>query len=141
MIKSIRDQLRRDEGEVLHEYKDHLGYSTIGVGRLIDKRKGGGISRRESDFLLENDLAEIAKELDGKLGWWRTLDEVRQGVVLNMSFQMGVEGFLKFRKTIDFIRTGFYTKASNEMLSSEWARQTPERAKRLAKQIITGEWQ
>jgi len=36
----LEQQLRRDEGEVLHEYKDSLGYSTIGIGRLIDKRKG-----------------------------------------------------------------------------------------------------
>jgi lysozyme len=44
MREHLIAHLRREEGEVLHVYKDHLGYLTIGVGRLIDKRKGGCIS-------------------------------------------------------------------------------------------------
>ena len=37
-------QLRREEGSIPHAYQDHLGFWTIGVGRLIDERKGGGLS-------------------------------------------------------------------------------------------------
>jgi lysozyme len=48
MVANIAEQLRRDEGEVLHAYQDKYGYWTIGVGRLIDARKGGGISVEES---------------------------------------------------------------------------------------------
>jgi GH24 family phage-related lysozyme (muramidase) len=33
---NIYKQLKRDEGEVLHAYKDSLGYWTIGIGILID---------------------------------------------------------------------------------------------------------
>ena len=44
MIENLTDQLRRDEGCVLHAYPDHLGFLTLGIGRLIDRRKGGGIT-------------------------------------------------------------------------------------------------
>lgn len=37
----IKKQLIRDEGNVPYAYSDSLGYLTIGVGFLIDKRKGG----------------------------------------------------------------------------------------------------
>ncbi len=49
LAQSITQQLRRDEGEVLHAYQDSLGYWTIGIGVLIDKRKGGGITKAESE--------------------------------------------------------------------------------------------
>lgn len=45
--------LETDEGRVPHAYQDHLGYWTIGVGHLIDKRKGGGLTPDEVDYLLE----------------------------------------------------------------------------------------
>lgn len=63
MRAELTKQLRRDEGEVLSAYQDHLGYWTIGVGRLIDKRKGGGLTSEESDYLLGNDIDKRDKEL------------------------------------------------------------------------------
>lgn len=138
---SLTQQLRRDEGEVLHAYQDHLGYWTIGIGRLIDQRKGGGISAEESAYLLANDIAVRIAALRQKLDWFDELDEARQGVLVNMAFQMGVEGLLGFRNTLAMVRAGDYAGAASGMLSSLWANQTPERAKRLAEQMRTGEWQ
>lgn len=137
----LTKQLRRDEGEILHAYQDHLGYLTIGVGILIDERKGGGITPAESAWLLGNRIDGRLVELDRRLPWWRKLDEARQGVLLNMSFQLGVDGLLKFKQTLNLIERGEYEAASVEMLDSDWAKQTPERAKRLAEQMKTGVWQ
>lgn len=61
--------------------------------------------------------------------------------LLNMAFQMGVDGLLGFKNTLELIRTGSYEKAAEGMLSSLWAKQTPARAKRLAVQMRTGVWQ
>lgn len=133
-------QLRRDEGEVLHAYQDHLGYWTIGVGILIDKRKGGGITEEESTYLLNNRIAEKEKELLARLPWVATLDEARFGALLNMAFQMGVDGLLGFRNTLGLIRNGKYDAAADNMLLSKWATQTPARAKRISEQMRTGLW-
>ncbi|MGB0809972.1 MAG: glycoside hydrolase family protein, partial [Candidatus Puniceispirillaceae bacterium] len=51
-------QLKRHEGLVTHCYQDHLGYNTIGYGRLIEKGMGG-ITEAEADYLLMNDLAKF----------------------------------------------------------------------------------
>jgi lysozyme len=134
-------QLRRDEGEVLHAYRDHLGYLTLGVGRLVDERRGGCITREESAYLLRNDIARKQEELDEKLPWWRQLDPVRQGALTNMAFQLGVTGLCQFKTTLRHIEAGEWLEASASMLESKWARQTPERANRIALQFVTGAWQ
>jgi len=140
MKDELKKQLTRDEGVVEHAYQDHLGYWTIGVGRLVDKRKGGKLRPSEIDFLLENDIADRIAALTAKLPWFTKLDEARQGVLVNMSFQMGVLGLLGFKNTLKMVETGQYENAANGMLQSLWARQTPERAKRLSEQMRTGIW-
>lgn len=137
----IIEQLKRDEGCKLHAYHDHLGYLTIGIGRLIDLRKGGGISQEEAEYLLQNDVQRVTRELIRSLPWFVELDDARKGVLLNMAFQMGIGGLLKFTQTLSLIKQGKYMSASNEMLDSTWARQTPVRAQRLSKQMATGMWQ
>jgi lysozyme len=140
-LERLRRQLIRDEGQVLEAYQDHLGFWTIGVGRLIDGRKGGGISPEEAAYLLDNDISRKAAELDAALPWCRGLDEVRRGVLQNMAFQMGVQGLVKFKTTLGLVQSGSYKQASQQMLKSLWARQTPQRAARLARQMETGVWQ
>ena len=138
-IDKITAMLVREEGEVLSEYKDHLGYSTIGVGRLIDGRRGGGISKEESRYLLANDIKAKAAHARA-YPWFDALDEARQAVVVGMIFQMGSAGFAQFHNTIRKIAEGDYAGASASMLNSKWARQTPERAHRMAAIMKTGCW-
>lgn len=138
-IEAVSTLLAKEEGEVLHAYQDHLGFWTIGVGRLIDRRKGGGITREESRYLLDNDIRrfeQAAQEYD----WYAGLDEARQGVIIGMLFQLGIAGFAQFKRTHSAIAEGRYTEAASHMLVSKWAGQTPERAKRMAKIMRTGEW-
>lgn len=141
MVDNLVDQLRRDEGEVLHAYKDSLGYLTIGVGRLIDPAKGGGISHAESEMLLANDIAAKTIELNAKLPWIVEIDSTRRAALTNMAFNLGVDGLLKFGHTLALIRAGNWDMAADAMLNSLWAQQVGPRAKRLSEQIRTGEWQ
>lgn len=141
MNQKLINQLRDEEGEVLSAYTDHLGYMTIGVGRLIDKRKGGGITREESEILLNNDIQKVSVQLDANLPWWRSLSEARQGVLQGMAFQMGIAGLLGFKNTLQMVQSGDYNNAAKGMLESKWAKQTPARASRMAEQMRTGEWQ
>lgn len=140
MNTEITRLLRGDEGEVLHGYFDHLGYLTLGVGRLIDSRKGGCITAEESAYLLANDIARKTAELDKRLPWWKELDAARKGVLLSMAFQMGVDGLLGFKNTLLLIHAEHYEAAAKGMLNSLWAKQTPERAKRMSEQMRTGSW-
>jgi lysozyme len=137
-------ELRRDEGVIRHEYKDSLGYSTIGVGRLIDKRKGGGLSDDEIDYLLANDIRDTIADLDRELPWWRTLSPARQRVLVNMAFNLGIgserlgTGLLGFKNTLAKIRSGDYAGAAVGMLQSRWASQVKGRADRLAEMMKEG---
>jgi lysozyme len=140
-MSQLTRQLRSDEGEVLHAYQDHLGYWTIGVGRLIDKRRGGGITKEEAAYLLENDIVTRKQELQRRLLWMNKLNEARQGALINMSFQLGVPGLMQFKNTLARIEAGDFEGAAVNMLKSKWASQTPNRAKRIAEQIRTGKWQ
>lgn len=140
-IDNIRDQLKRDEGTVLYAYADSLGYQTIGTGRLIDKRRGGGISQDEADYLLDNDIRQKRAQVIARWPWVAMLDVVRASVLVNMAFQMGVDRLATFTNTLGLIKAGNYSAAATNMLASKWAQQTPARAQRLAKQMTTGAWQ
>lgn len=136
----IEQQLRREEGEKLYAYQDHLGYWTIGVGILIDKRKGGGLRQEESDFILRNRIKLKRAEVYKALPWVEKLNEPRQAVLIGMAFQMGLDGLLGFKNTLAMIKAGDYEGGGKGMLNSLWAKQTPARAKRMSEQMITGEW-
>ena len=136
--KQLTKELRRDEGVVPFAYQDHLGYWTIGVGRLIDKRKGGGLSDAEIDFLLSNDIDRFEKQVIDALPWYSRLDDVRQRVLVNMAFNLGIAGLLGFKNTLAMIERGDYAGAAKGMLASKWAGQVGERAKRLAIMMETG---
>ena len=137
----LKSQLLREEGAESCAYQDSLGYWTIGVGRLIDSRKGGGLSSDEIDFLLENDIKTKTREVLLALPWMPRLSEPRQAVLIGMAFQMGIGGLLKFKRMLGSIEDGQYVEAAEEMVKSRWAMQTPKRAYRMAQQMETGEWQ
>lgn len=134
-------QLKRDEGEKLYAYQDTLGYWTVGIGILIDQRKGGGLRPEESEFIFRNRLKLLDEELARVLPWISKLDPARRGVLLNMAYQMGVIGLLGFKTTLALVEAGKYQEAAAQMLQSKWAKQTPARAQRLSNQMATGEWQ
>ena len=138
-FNKLKEELRRDEGCVLHAYEDHLSYVTIGIGRMIDSRKNGGISEDEAEYLLHNDVNKIATTLDSVIPWWKDLTDNRQRAVLNMSFQLGVNGLLNFKKMLAALEVGDYRKACVEGLNSKWAKEdTPRRAQRVTRMILEG---
>lgn len=134
-VTKLRADLERDEGLKLTPYTDSRGVLTIGFGRNLDNV---GISRTEALYLLDNDITEVCRRLDQFLPWWRTLDDARARALANMAFQMGLGGLLGFRKMLAALKDGHWLAAREEALASAWARQTPERAKRIAQIFATG---
>ena len=137
---TLVEQLMRDEGFVGHVYSDSIGLWTIGFGRLVDVRRGGGISREEGEILLRNDVARTTHSLEAAIPWLDTLDDARRGVLINMAFNLGVAGLLGFRKFMAAMEAGDFEAAAVEMMDSRWAVQVGARAERLRDQVITGEW-
>lgn len=134
----LTEQLERHEGLKLHPYKCTAGKLTIGIGRnLIDK----GISPDEARIMLNHDIDEFWRKLSKELPLVNGLDDVRQNVIVNMAFNLGVRGLLTFKNMINCLAARDYHGAAKEMLNSKWANQVGNRADELAKQMVTGEYQ
>lgn len=144
-VTDIVSQLKRDEGEVLEVYLDSKGIRTAGVGHNLqahdlDWPVGTPITQEQSDLWLNSDIANAKMDLAAKLPWVMYLDPVRQGVLINMCFNIGVNALLGFHHTLTLVQSGDYSGAASAMLQSLWARQVGPRATRLANQMSTGIW-
>jgi lysozyme len=65
------------------------------------------------------------------------LDIGRQQILIEMAYQMGGRGLMKFKRFLAALKEGNFSLASDEMLDSSWARDhTPARAKRLAARML-----
>lgn len=125
-------QLITDEGLRLKPYRCPAGKLTIGVGRNLDDR---GITEAEAMGLLDNDIKDFWARIITQLPWALLAPEPVQEVLVNMAFNLGVQGLLGFKKTLAHLQAGEYELAEMEMLSSEWARQVGARANRLAAMV------
>lgn len=134
-LDRITKQLIRHEGLQLKVYTCPANKLTIGVGRNLEDR---GITENEAKYLLNNDIMQTHNELSCKYPFYDTLYDTRQEVLINMAFQLGLNGLSQFKKTLDFIEKGLYKSASEEMLNSQWAKQTPRRALELSN-LMKGE--
>lgn len=133
-IQQIVEDLKRHECLRLHAYQDHLGYWTIGYGRMIDERKGGGISEAEAEHLLANDIDRIAARLQHERGFRNAPFTVKRALA-NMAFQLGIAGLLSFKRMWRALEQQDYERAADEALDSKWADQTPDRAHEVAEWI------
>jgi lysozyme len=134
-LYNLTEQLKRHEGFVPHAYQDHLGFWTIGYGRLIDKSRNGGITQDEADMLLRADVARVITELHARLSFYERLPDRKKQALANMAFQLGINGLLNFRRMLSAIKDGDWTRARIEALDSRWASQTPARAREIANMI------
>jgi len=134
--EAVVESIKQNEGLSLYCYDDNLGYATIGYGRLIDKERGGGISEDEAMHLLHNDLAVITKRLNAKHPWWSSQPTRVQNFIVELCYQLGVNGFSKFVKAINHLQASNISAAAAEFLDSRWAReQTPNRAQRMVEML------
>lgn len=127
----LQQDLLHDEDLRLQPYKDSLGFWTIGVGHLIDSRRGGGITRKQAFMILSDDIDAKLRVLDIMWPTWRDFPEPVQRAIANMVFQMGVTEVMSFNNMRRALEEGNWEEAANHGLDSLWARQTPKRAKRV----------
>lgn len=128
-------ELRRHEGFRDRVYLDTVGKRTIGYGWNLDSDP---MYREAADLQMKCKLEEIEQRLLLLYDWYPNLSQVRKDVVLNMCYNLGVEGFGKFRQTIWYLQNSRFAEAAQEMLRSRWSEQVGNRARYLANLIETG---
>lgn len=133
----LATQLEIDEGKRKRIYTDTVGKITGGIGRNLTDRP---FSDDEIALMLKNDIAEVEKQLDANLPWWREMSDARQNALANMCFNVGINRLLGFKNSLAAMKSKDYQKAAIEMLDSTWATQVGDRAKRVAKLMQEGEF-
>jgi lysozyme len=131
----ITKLLIKHEGVKLNVYRDTVGKLTIGCGRNLDDH---GISEDEALLMLDNDITRLWHALTAKFPFFGGLDDTRQHVLLDMAYNLGVDGVGHFTKVVSAIETGNYNAAADEMLESKWAKQVGTRAQELAAMMRHG---
>ena len=129
---SLIESIKEHEGYVGVVYKDSLGIDTIGYGFAI---KDLELDEDISEIILERKLKNLNDRVRFRFEWYRYMPPQIQDVIMEMCYQLGVTGFSKFKKTILFLQNKQFHDASQEMLDSLWARQTPNRAKELSNRV------
>ena len=138
-------------------YEDSLGIATIGIGRNLEDRgitpeelewmdipnmaivHTMGITEADAMYLAQNDVQIVEEELLRSHPCVENLDAVRQLVLVDMAFNMGVPRLGKFKKMWAAIHKNNFEEAAKEMLDSRWANQVKSRSTKLAHAMHTGE--
>jgi lysozyme len=136
-MTALEDQLIDHEGLELKPYQCTADKLTIGVGRNIEDR---GITEDEARYLLKNDIKIVEDELLEKKPVVAGLDAVRQRVLVDMGFNLGIPTLLKFQNMWAAIEEEDFETAADEAMDSRWAKQVGRRAERLCQAMATGEW-
>ena len=131
---SVIDDIKRHEGFRSKPYKDTEGHLTIGYGLNLD----AGITEEEAQMILEHRVRKIEFDLISRLPYWNRLFTTRRDVLINMAYNLGVEGLMKFKVTLSMIEAGIYEEAAKQMLQSKWAKQVGKRAIELAAMMREG---
>lgn len=132
---NLNELIREHEGYSRFPYKCTAGKLTIGYGLNLD----AGVDRDLAALILDYQIINVKQACNLKLDWFQDMDQVRRDVVVNMVFNLGMQRFLKFKKTIGYLNESRYTLASFEMLDSKWATQVGARAYELSEMMRTGE--
>ena len=141
---TVLDLITKHEGSVASPYLDSLGIQTVGVGHNLKASPLPGevypMSSERIQQVLAQDLQKVVLGLNTALPWLSQLDEVRQAVLYDMGFNMGVLGLLTFKNTLGCVEAGNWQAASDGMLASKWASQVRSRAVEDAQMMVSGQW-
>ena len=147
---TICQRLELHEGLRLQPYRCSRGKLTIGIGRNLEANPitpeeelvvgdwRHGITKCMAVYLLLRDVQKIIAKLNKQIKFFKQLDDERQYALLDMAYNMGVGGLLKFKKMLLFMQKGDFEQASTECLNSRYAKDVKGRAERSAELIRTG---
>ena len=145
----LQATLNRDEDCLLHRHKvdgkDHIGWG-INLEEILpdeileylgveDEDDIQEVTQEQADYLRDYYIGIAEADAISVFGdeVWESLTDLRREVLTNLSYNLGINKFKKFRKMIKAVKEGDWAEAAVQMLDSEAARsQTGERYHRLA---------
>ena len=131
----LKDLLKRQEGFSRFPYND-VNDTSIGFGRNLSQI---GLSEEEAEFLLDNDIERVKKELS-RFDFFEDLNSTRQIALISMGYNLGISRLSRFTKMINFLESGQWAKAAAEIYpNSLYAEQVPNRAFEISELICWGD--
>ena len=124
-FKALIERIGVNEGFRSKPYQCSEGVLTIGHGITW-------LTKEESLHILTGRISQLHLKLSEDLDWYDRMPPEIKGVIIEMCYQIGFTGVMKFKKMIANMKDINWKGASDEMLDSLWAKQTPDRANRLA---------
>lgn len=135
----LENKLVEHEGIRKFAYTDTVGKITVGIGRNIDK-DGEGLSVDECFYLMRNDIDRRYRVLM-QYDWFKMQNDARQGALIELAFNLGINGLLEFKDVIaalNPLNPGAAYKALND---SKWATEvSPARSKDICSRILYGRY-
>ena len=160
----LRSQLILEEGLRLVAYDDATGKPvpeggvcegnlTVGVGHNLDANpltpqqlasvghdgRTQPITHDDAINILDDDciIAELA--IEHHLPWCEDLDEIRQRVLVDMTFNMGIVKLMAFNTFLSLLEAHNFEQAASDLASTAWYHQVGSRARRLVAMVSTGQ--
>ena len=134
-MDDLKARIKKHEGFRDVMYKDSLGFATIGYGHLIlptdNYVDGKQYSKEVLDAVFDKDFQNALDNANKLMSGYDLVDQAKE-VICEMVFQLGIGGVSKFKNMWKALEQGDYYLASQEMLDSRWAKQTPSRAESLS---------
>ena len=131
----LKARIKEHEGFRDQVYKDSLGFATIGYGHLVLDTdhfiEGQSYPKEHLEKVFDGDF-DTACSNANQLIKDLPLHHQAKCVIIEMVFQLGIGGVSKFKNMWKALGEGDYQIASEEMLDSKWAKQTPKRAEELS---------
>ena len=128
-MKDLLNRIKHHEGFRKSVYKCTEGYDTIGYGFAI---KDLEMDEDIAEEILIRKVEKLIKRVRKRFDWLDSVPREVQGILVEMSYQMGLSNVSKFKKALHAMQMLQWKKAADEMLDSRRAKQTPNRAKELS---------
>lgn len=143
----IENLVAKHEGRRVAVYKDSKGILTIGIGFNLEALAAPGIcstfglnyqglldgtiilTEDQIDEIFQFQLNNVIAQAQATFPTFNTFPDDVQAVICDMIFQLGWKGFQGFHHTISCIKSGSWKDAAANMLASDWAKETPGRAR------------
>ena len=139
---NLKERIKSNEGFSSKPYKDQLGYLTIGYGHLILPNENillkKQINKKELEEIFEKDFKKALSNFNNTFKPLN-LNEKESELLIEMIFQLGIKGCLKFKNLIKNIKKGNKHLVCFDMMDSLWYKQTPNRVKALIKTFLNNE--
>ena len=146
-LDKLQEELAEDEGCKYEIYNDHLGYATYGIGHLVTdsdleygQEIGTEVSKERVDECFKADIEITIEDCNILYSNFNDIPEEAQLILANMMFNLGRPRLSKFLKLKAAVDDEDWMEASVQMMDSKWAKQVPNRAKRLCERMEKLSW-